>query len=190
MGLNCLAIACSPRKKGNTSILAQKALEGCRDAGGKTEFLYLVDYNYVPCRACGGCDTTGKCVIKDDSAELFEKILACDRLILAAPIFSMGICAQAKSFIDRSQQFWAYKFLLGKKLFDNSQRKGIFISCAGTKLPHVFDGALQVARYFFMIMEIELAATACYRGIDNKGDVYKSPEILEEVYDMGRKLVK
>ncbi|MGB4215618.1 MAG: flavodoxin family protein, partial [Thermacetogeniaceae bacterium] len=109
MGLNCLAIACSPRKKGNTSILAQKALEGCRDAGGKTEFLYLVDYNYVPCRACGGCDTTGKCVIKDDSAELFEKILACDRLILAAPIFSMGICAQAKSFIDRSQQFWAYK---------------------------------------------------------------------------------
>ena len=77
----------------------------------------------------------------------FEKILACDRLILAAPIFSMGICAQAKSFIDRSQQFWAYKYLLGKKLFDNSQRKGIFISCAGTKLPHVFDGALQAVSY-------------------------------------------
>ena len=189
MGLNCLALACSPRRHGNTSILARKALDGCRDAGGKTDFLYLTDYSYVPCRACGGCDKTGKCVVKDDAAQLFEKILACDRFILAAPIFSMGICAQAKGFIDRAQQFWAFKYLLGRRLFDSSQRKGIYISCAGTRLPRVFDGALQVARYFFMIMEIELAATCCYPGVDAKGEVGKAPEILEDVYDLGRKLV-
>lgn len=188
MDLNCLALACSPRKNGNTAILANKALEGCRDSGGKTELLYLSDYSYSPCRACNACAATGKCVIKDDSEQLFNKILACDRFILAAPIFSMGICAQAKSFIDRSQQFWAYKYILGKKLFDNSQRKGIFISCAGTKLPNVFDGALQVARYFFLMMEIELVSTCCYPGIDHIGDIQKTPASLQKVYDLGKKL--
>lgn len=188
MELNCLALACSPRKNGNTAVLAKKALEGCGDSGAKTELLYLTDYNYAPCRACNACATTGKCVIKDDAEQLFAKILACDRFILAAPIFSMGICGQAKSFIDRAQQFWASKYILGKKLFDNSQRKGIYISCAGTKLPDVFDGALQVVRYFFLMMEIELVATCCYPGIDAIGDIQKAPESLQEVYDLGKEL--
>ncbi|MGQ9824496.1 MAG: flavodoxin family protein, partial [Desulfotomaculales bacterium] len=174
MDLKCLALACSPRKKGNTAWLARQALEECGRAGGETELLYLADFRYAPCRACGGCNATGRCVVRDDAGLIFEKILAADRIILAAPIFSMGICAQAKMLIDRAQQFWAAKYLLKRSVLADGEknrpaRRGIFVSCAGTRLPGVFDGAVQVARYFFKMLDVDLLAVLCYSGVDKEG---------------------
>jgi len=189
----CLALACSPRKNGNTSQLAAAALEECRLAGCHTEFIQLTDYHFAPCRACGGCNTTGKCVIKDDARLLFDKILSADRLILAAPIFSMGINAQAKALIDRSQQFWAAKYLLDQKvvdLRDRPAREGIFLSCAGTNLPGVFDGAIRVVKYFFMITEIKLVKALCYSKVDLKGEILEHPKALAEVKEYGRQLAE
>lgn len=189
--LKCLALACSPRRKGNTTILAKKVLEGFQAAGGTAELLHLTDYRYEPCRACGGCNMTGRCVVKDDAEQIFEKILGCDRFVLAAPVFSMGICAQAKAIIDRTQQFWAAKYLLGRKVVAEQgrpERRGIYVSCAGTRFKNVFDGAFQVARYFFKMVEIELVATLCRRGIDHEGDIYGDPGALEEAFRLGKEL--
>jgi len=190
---SCLALACSPRKGGNTSILAGRALEGCSLAGCKTEFLNLVDYKIKPCRACGACEKTGRCVIKDDAQIVFDKLLATDRLIVAAPIYSMSLNAQAKILIDRAQQFWSVKYILKQNVIekkDRTERRGIFISCAGTNLPGVFDGALRVIKYFFMIMEINLTATLCYSNVDKKGDILKQEHALNEVSEFGRRLVE
>lgn len=191
MELKCLALACSPRREGNTALLAGRAIEACLAAGCETEFLYLADYRYLPCLACEGCYTTGECVVKDDAGLIFDKILAADRLILAAPVFSMGICAQAKMLIDRAQQFWAAKYILGKDLIvdqERPERRGIFISCAGTTLPGVFDGAVRVAKYFFKILEIKLTGTLCYARVDKKGDILKNAAALEEAYRFGQRL--
>jgi hypothetical protein len=191
MELKCLALACSPRKEGNTALLAGRAIEACLAAGCRTEFLYLADYRYLPCCVCEGCYTTGRRVVKDDAGLIFDKILAADRLILAAPVFSMGICAQAKMFIDRAQQFWAAKYILGKDLIVDQERlarRGIFISCAGTTLLGIFDGVIQVVRYFFKILEINLTGTLCYTGVDKKGDILKNTATLEEAYRFGQKL--
>jgi hypothetical protein len=188
---SCLALTCSPRKTGNTAILAAKVLEGCQSAGYPARLAHLTDYRYAPCRACGGCNTTGKCVVKDDAGQLFEEILACNRFVLAAPVFSMGICAQAKSFIDRSQQFWAARYLLGRRLFgetNRQQRRGVYVGCAGTRLPDVFDGTLQVVRYLFKILEIDLVATLCYPGIDGEGEIRGNATALQEAFELGRRL--
>lgn len=185
MILKCLALACSPRKNGNTALLAQRALEACAQAGCDTEFLYLTDYRYAPCRACEGCNDTGTCVIRDDARIVYDKILAADRLILAAPIFSMGINAQAKMFIDRAQQFWAAKYVLDKNIVpsgDRPARQGIFISCAGTTLPGVFDGSVRVVRYFFKMLDIQLVNKFCYAGVDKKGDILSKDTAFNDIY--------
>jgi NAD(P)H-dependent FMN reductase len=192
MAIKCLALACSPRKNGNTAILTRRVLDGCQDAGAETEFLNLVDFHYAPCQACGGCDKTGKCVLKDDVNMIYEKILAADRIILAAPIFSMGLCAQAKMFIDRSQQFWATKYLLKKLVIPGAdlrpERRGILISCGGTSFSTLFKGALQVSRYFFKMVEVNLSATLCYDGVDKKGEILEHPVAMEEAYRAGQSL--
>jgi len=187
--LNCLALACSPRKNGNTALLARQALEACAAAGCQTEYLHLAGFNIKPCQACGGCDHTGRCVLKDDAATIYAKILAADRIILAAPIYSMGICAQAKTFIDRAQQFWATKYLLKQKVITDPNRppsQGILLSCAGSTLPGVFDGARQVARYFFKMLEIELLEALCFDGVDQKGAIEQHPTALAQAAEYGR----
>ncbi len=189
--LSCLALACSPRKNGNTALLARQALDACAAAGCATEYLHLAGFNYQPCQACEGCNTTGRCVLKDDAGMLYEKILAADRIILAAPIYSMGICAQAKTFIDRAQQFWATKYLLKRNVITDQNRlarQGIFISCAGSTLPKVFDGARQVANYFFQMLEIELLASLCFDGVDHQGEILNHATAMTRAAEYGRLL--
>ncbi|MCL6635329.1 MAG: flavodoxin family protein, partial [Peptococcaceae bacterium] len=177
--IKCLAVACSPRRGGNTELLAGRALAGAAAAGAAEEIIYLRDYRYAPCAACDGCFKEGKCVVRDDASLIFEKILEADRVIFAAPIFSMGICAQAKMLIDRSQQFWACRYVLHRPVIQDEQkraaRRGIFLSAAGTGLPGVFDGALRVVRYFFKMLDIRVDGTFCYPRVDRRGDILQHP---------------
>ena len=188
----CLAVACSPRQDGNTEILARRALAGAASAGAVTELLLLRDYSYAPCIACDGCFKTGRCVVRDDAGIIFEKILSADGVILAAPIFSMGICAQAKMLIDRSQQFWACRYVLHRPVIEDREKRrkrhGIILSASGTDLPGVFDGAVRVARYFFKMLEITLAGTYCYPAVDRKGDILERPDALAQTCAAGKRL--
>ncbi|MFZ5595622.1 MAG: flavodoxin family protein [Bacillota bacterium] len=181
----CVGLACSPRKEGNTDILLRKAVEVLQGFNVQAEIIYLADLKYSPCRACERCNTTGKCVINDDAGEVYKKIIESEMLILAAPVFSMGICAQAKMFIDRAQQFWAAKYILKRPVVEEQglreARRGIFISCAGTRLPGVFDGPVRVAKYFFKMLDIKLMGTYCYSGVDKKGEILARTEALEEI---------
>jgi len=190
--MKCLALTCSPRRGGNTALLAGRALEACREAGHETEFLQLTDYNYSPCRACDSCFATGKCVVRDDAGFIFEKILAADRFIMAAPVFSMGICAQAKMLIDRSQQFWAARYVLNIPVGEkpDQARRGMFISCSGTSLPGVFDGTVRTARYFFKMLGIVPDEVLCYDGVDKKGEILKHQRAMAEVYRQAQTLAQ
>jgi len=188
----CLGIASSPRLHGNTTVLLESALEGAKKAGARTELLSLSKYNFSSCRACEGCSRDGNCVIHDDMQEIYFKLLAADRLILAAPIFSMGICAQAKALVDRTQRFWATKFVLQREVVPNlhsrPERKGIFVSTAGSDVQNAFEGALQVARYFFYVLEMQYTGCYCYNRINEQGAILNYPDKLKEVYQAGFRL--
>jgi len=187
--ITCVALSTSPRRGGNSETLARQALAGARARGARTDLLRLADFRYEPCRACGGCYRTGVCVVPDQAADIFDRLLAADRVILAAPIFSMGICAQAKAIIDRAQRFWATRCLLHRRVIADSgrrpPRRGIFISTAGSDLPGVFDGARAVARYFFKMLEIEPAGFYGYRGLEEKGDAFANGAALAECFLAG-----
>ena len=188
----CVALSTSPRRGGNSETLARQALAGARAAGANTELIRLADFRYEPCRACGGCYGTGVCVIPDQAADIFSRLLEADRVVLAAPIFSMGICAQAKAIIDRAQRFWATRYLLHRRVIANPEqrprRRGIFISTAGSDLPGVFDGALPVARYFFRMLEVEPDGFYGYRNLEEKHEAGRSGSAMAEAFLAGARL--
>lgn len=189
-----MALSTSPRVGGNSDTLASQALIGARADGAQTTLMRLREFRYEPCRACGGCYQTGVCVIPDQAADIFSRLLTADRVILASPIFSMGLCAQAKAIIDRAQRFWATRYLLRKRVIDNLEgrpkRRGIFISTAGSNLPDVFDGALPVVRYFFKMLEIELDGVYCYRNLEERDAAAGNGSAMAETFSAGQKLVK
>ena len=69
-----LGIICSPRKKGNTEILVNEALNGAKERGADTQVIRVADLKIMPCDGCELCKEYGECKIKDDMNDLYKKI--------------------------------------------------------------------------------------------------------------------
>ncbi len=108
-----LIISSSPRKKGNSQALCEQFAKGALAAGNQVELVRLAEKEIGYCRACDACfRNDGTCVQKDDMAILLQQFQEADVLVLATPVYFYGICAQMKTFIDRTYPIWQH---LGKK---------------------------------------------------------------------------
>ena len=186
------AIFGSPRRKGNTSLLLRKAIEGARDAGAEVTEIVLRDKKLSPCLEIYGCKEAGKCVIKDDFHEIVGQMLESNGVMLASPIFFYSVSAHTKILIDRCQSLWMKKYYIEKTDRKNwiPKRKGLFISLGATNGKKLFDGPLLTVKYFFDVLDMTLHKSLLYRGIDLEGEINEYPEHLEEAYEAGRDLVK
>lgn len=97
-----LIISASPRKNGNSEILCDRFAEGAAKSGHKTEKIFLASQDIGYCRGCGVCNTTHKCVQKDDMADILEKMVNADIIVLATPVYFYSMDGQMKTFIDRT----------------------------------------------------------------------------------------
>jgi multimeric flavodoxin WrbA len=170
-----LAIYGSPRRRGNTSSLLQRAVQGAREAGDHVDEVILRDLKMSPCLEIYGCKKTGRCVIRDDFQKLYDQILSCDGIMLASPIFFYTVSAHTKILMDRCQSLWVKKYWLEKRSHEKKElaRKGLFISVGATKGKKLFDGVLLSIRYFFDALDTELWHSVLFRGLDFEGDILK-----------------
>ncbi|MEE9200220.1 MAG: flavodoxin family protein, partial [Candidatus Brocadiales bacterium] len=111
-----LAIAGSPRRGGNSELLLDEAIKAARDIGLETEKLVVDELGIAPCTSCGSCWETGNCVIEDKMQEVYKKLLDADYVVVASPLYFLGVSAQLKALIDRCQALWARRFILKKPL--------------------------------------------------------------------------
>lgn len=98
-----LLISSSPRKNGNSDLLCDQFRKGAIDAGHRAEKIFLAEKKIHYCTGCGACaNATRPCVQKDDVAEILEKMVEADVIVLATPVYFYTMCAQLKTLIDRS----------------------------------------------------------------------------------------
>lgn len=97
-----LAIVSSPRKNGNTELLVDEFVKGACEAGHEAEKLCLREKKIAPCLACEAClRNGGTCVQKDDMAQVLQKLIDADVIVLSTPVYYYSISAQMKIMIDR-----------------------------------------------------------------------------------------
>lgn len=182
-----LAIHGSPRKKGNTAALLAEAVAGARQAGAQVTEVFLRDLKMSPCLEIYACKKDGRCGIKDDFQAVHDQLLACDGLILAAPIFFYNVSAQTKILMDRCQSLWVKKYWIDKTPFGQGRitRKGLFISAGATRGKKLFEPALLSMRYFFDVLDMELWRSVLVRGVDFEGDILQHPDSLAEAHQAG-----
>ena len=190
--MKVLGIAASPRRGGNTDLLLEQALAGARSAGAETETIEISSLDISPCRHCDGCLKEGKCVIDDDMQSVYPKLREADRIIIASPMFFMGLTAQAKALIDRCQALWAIKYELKQKLALNSggERKGLFLSVGGTGFKNNFDSARLILKSWFAVIDVKFTGELTYAKVDKKGAVKEHPTALQDAFEAGKKLVE
>jgi len=188
--MKVLVIIGSPRKKGNTDLLVEQMLKGVKEAGGTAETVRLEGLGIHPCIGCGGCEKEGKCVIQDDMQEMYGKIDAADRIIIASPIYFYSVTAQTKAFIDRCQALWSRKYIVKKRTKHEVEKIGYLVCVAATKGEKVFESAILTVRYAFDAMDFKYGGEFVVRGVDHKGAIMEKQEVLEQAREFGRKVVK
>lgn len=179
-----LALAASPREGGNTDRLLDAFLEPARAAGAPVTKLYLGRLDIHPCDHCGGCLTGGACVRRDDMDLVYRGLAEAGVLVLASPVYFMGVTAQAKAMIDRCQALWVAKYRLGRALAPD-YRPAAFVSAAGQDSPGVFECPLKVVRAFFKTTMFRLSSSVLEAGLDETEGRGPGPEVLEEARRRG-----
>lgn len=97
-----LIISASPRKNGNSDILCDRFAKGAEESGHQPEKVFLASQAIGYCRGCGVCNDTHKCVQKDDMADILDKMVNADVIVLATPVYFYSMDGQMKTFIDRT----------------------------------------------------------------------------------------
>lgn len=198
MPLKVLGISASPRFKGNSDLLLRRALEASGSeedpeavSGVQTEYLRLHDFTISPCVECNSCFTTGECRIKDDYQILMRKMLECDRLIFATPVFFMSVCAQAKLLVDRCQCLWARKYILQAPVRQTAgpAREALVIAVGGSKSKKMFESIRLTMKYYFDALDFHYFANLFVNNIEGKGEIRGRPRALEEAFRLGRELL-
>lgn len=102
MTKNILVLSASARKGGNSDLLCDQFIKGALENGNAVEKIFINDKKINYCLGCGVCNATHKCVQRDDMAEILDKMVAADVIVMATPVYFYSMNGQMKTLIDRS----------------------------------------------------------------------------------------
>ncbi len=102
---------CGSPRKGNTEWMLGRLLDEAKRQGAEAEILLLREMDIKMCRGCLACEKGGKkrrgeCVIKDDMAAVYPKLITADAIVLATPGYMEMLSGRLKNFLDRTCAVW------------------------------------------------------------------------------------
>lgn len=183
-----LVILGSPRKKGNSAILADRIIQGIEASGGQAESVFLNGLNIKPCQSCYACqkpDSKG-CAVDDDMQPIYPKLLESGCWVIATPVYWFNMSAQTKLWMDRCFALPAYadpSCFVGKR---------IAVAMSYGDADPFASGCVNALRCFqdsFKYVGAKLVGMV-YGSALEAGDMNKSPEVLRQAEELGRRLVK
>lgn len=179
MSKKVLILSGSPRKGGNSDILCDEFLRGAQQAGHKAEKIRVCEKKIAPCSACYFCrDHGGECVRKDDMAEVLQKMIDADVLVLASPVYFYSIDAQLKAVIDRTLARW----------LDVQNKEFYYIVTMADDMASSADTALACLRgYADCVQGAEEKGVIIGNGVYEPGTV-RATAAMKKSYEMGRNI--
>lgn len=183
-----IALMGSPRKGQNTDFILDTFLEGMSENDYIIDKLYLKDLKVSPCIACGYCEKTGECVIKDDMQIVYKYFDESDIFILASPLYFNTVSSLSKTIIDRCQKYFSLKYSLNKKYRKDKDRIGVFLSVGGATFSYdQFDAPVKTVDLFFKAIDVKYLGNYFVSETDDL-PVQSREEVLKEVYNIGRNI--
>lgn len=171
-----LILSGSPRKNGNSDILCDEFAKGAQEAGHEVEKIIVSERQVGYCKACYACRNTGACIIKDDMAEILQKMIDCDVMVLASPVYFYSVDAQLKAVIDRSVARWTE--VKNKELY--------YIVTAADEEEKSAETTVACFRGYADCIEGAVEKGIVYgMGVYEKGEIKDTPA-MQEAYQMGR----
>lgn len=177
MSKKVLILSGSPRKGGNSDLLCDEFLRGAVENGNQAEKIRVSEKKIGYCQACYYCrDNGGECAVRDDMAEVMQKIIEADVLVLASPVYFYSIDAQLKAVIDRTVARWT----------EVKNKEFYYIMTAADSEKKSMDTTLACFRGYANCVNGAIEKGVIYgTGVYEKGRVNGSTA-MKDAYKMGK----
>lgn len=174
-----LILSGSPRRKGNSDTLCDQFMLGAKEAGNDVEKIFVSEKHIGYCRACYYCTShQGECCQKDDMAEILQKMLDADVIVLSSPVYFYSISAQLKTVIDRTVARW----------LEFKDKEFYYIMTSAEDNDMVMDCTLECFRGLAACLKGSVEKGVIYgKGVYQKGEVLDKP-VMTEAYEMGKNI--
>jgi multimeric flavodoxin WrbA len=178
MSKRVLVLSSSPRTGGNSDLLCDQFVKGAEEAGLQAEKISLKDRRINYCTGCGTCLKGKKrCPQKDDMAEILEKMIAADVIVMATPVYFYTMAAQMKTLIDRCCSRYT----------EISNKGFCFILTAADSNKRAMERTLEGFRGFTSCLSgAKEKGVVLGTGAWNIGDIKKS-EAMRQAHEMGKR---
>ncbi|OGV48192.1 MAG: hypothetical protein A2017_18455 [Lentisphaerae bacterium GWF2_44_16] len=181
-----LVVLGSPRKNGNSTILARRIADGAKDNGAEVKEIFLQSLKIAACSGCNACQesSSAKCVIKDDMQKIYPDLEDADAFILATPVYWCSMSAQLKTFIDRT-----YPLVDMKNFTSAFTGKKIALAISYADPDVLTSGTMNIIRTFQDILSFSKGE--CIGVIHGSayaaGDIKADKKLLDAAYETGKK---
>lgn len=173
-----LILSGSPRLGGNSDTLCNEFMKGAKEAGHQVEKIFVAGKNIGYCKACYACKDSGICAIKDDMAEVLDKMLEADVIVLSSPVYFYSISAQLKAVIDRTVAKW----------LQIKDKEFYYIMTAAEDSDTVMDCTLECFRGLAACLDGSKEKGIIYgKGVYEKGEIQETP-YMNQAYEMGKNI--
>jgi multimeric flavodoxin WrbA len=172
-----LVLSASPRKGGNSDLLCDQFMLGAEEAKHQVEKIFLRDKEINYCMACDSClENNGNCIQKDDMAEILDKMIAADVIVMATPVYFYTMNAQMKTLIDRT--YPKYTQIRNKDIY--------LIVTAAVRNKQVLERTIEGFRGFTSLLSGAKEMGIIYgTGAWKIGDI-KGTKAMDQAYEMGK----
>lgn len=178
MSKNVLIISTTPRKGGNSEVIANEFASGAKASGHNVEIVSLHSKKIDYCIGCLTCQDTGRCVIADDAEEIAKKMLVVDVVVYATPVYYYSMCGQMKTFLDRMNPLFSA---------DYAFRDIYLIATAADGFDSAMDGTVVgLQGWVDCFSKARLKGVIRGTGLTDVGEAVDATDILRSAYDMGK----
>lgn len=173
----------SPRLQSNTDILAQKIVEGIRSVGAADDVIEQVDLvemqNYV-CTACGQCRSAGKCMQYPKVTEQLKKIEEADGLVIATPVWWLGVSSCLKIFIDH----WG-TFLRPDYSSRIAGKRAVLAAVCGNPQVNLAEKVCDDLRQILSYLDVQVIGSLSVMGVADHAAINRDQQSLDSAFELG-----
>lgn len=180
---NVLVLKGSPRRGGNSDLLADAFVSGAKEAGHHVTEFPAGRKQIKGCLGCKQCYSKENraCVVEDDFGELVELYQNSDIIVYATPLYWYSFPSQLKAAMDKM-----YALVIGRR--EMALKESVLLACCEDTDPEAFNGILRSYELICGFRKWRDLGRVLAFGVDEPGDILNQPDILKRAKELGLSL--
>ena len=174
-------VSSTPRKGGNSDILADAFIKGVVEAGHIAEKVNIREINLKFCEGCFACQKhkDNLCAIDDDMKSYLSRIQNADVLVFATPVYYFDMSGQLKTFLDRLNPLYPRQ---------NNFKDIYLLATAAEAESTTMDGTIKgVSGWIECFKGANLKAVIGALGVNDVGDI-NNTDYINIAYELGKNI--